>query len=110
MTWSVNGRGHRVLRALADGPLPPEELIALVAPCGSYGRRKRAHFLLVSMVDAGLVRRSGLLRIHQITRQGREALDDLDAGFPVRLEEPSPRITFTGRVGEAAKNPSPVAG
>ena len=35
MTFSVNGRAHQVLRALADGPLPPEALIALVAPCGS---------------------------------------------------------------------------
>ena len=109
MTFSVNGRAHRVLRALADGPLPPEALIALVAPCGSYGRRKRAYFLLMSMAKAGLVRRLGLLDIHQITSDGRMALIDLDAGFPVRLEEPEPRITFTGRAGEAAKNPSPVA-
>ena len=110
MTFSVNGRCHRVLRALADGPLPPEEIIDLVAPCGSYGRRKRAHFLLVSMIEAGLVRRSGLLRIHQITSTGREALTDLNAGCPVRLEQPEPRITFTRRAGEVAKNPSPVAG
>lgn len=109
MTFSVNGRGHRILRALADGPLPPEALIELVAPCGSYGRRKRAHFLLVSMVDHRLVRRSGLLRTHHITREGREALADLDAGFPVRTEPPTPRITFRSRAGEAAKNPSPVA-
>ena len=109
MTWSVNGRGHRILRALADGPLPPEDLIDLVAPCGSYTKRKAAHFLLVSLVDHHLVRRSGLLRIHYLTREGREALADLDAGFPVEPEPPAPRITFRSRVGEAANNPSPVA-
>ena len=80
MTFSVNGRCHQVLRAL------------------------------VSMIEAGLVRRSGLLRIHQITSDGREALTDLDAGSPVHLEQPEPRITFTRRAGEVAKNPSPVAG
>lgn len=108
MTFSVDGRGHRVLRALADGPLPPEELIDLVAPCGTYSRRKRAHFLLVSMIEAGLVRRAGFLRSHQITRGGREALTDLNAGCPVHLEQPEPRITFTRRAGEVANNLSPV--
>jgi hypothetical protein len=98
MTFSVNGRGHRVLRALADGPLPPEELIELVAPCGSYGRRKRAHFLLVSMIQAGLVRPSGFLRGHHITSDGREALIDLDGGFCVETAAPTPRVTYCRRV------------
>ncbi len=107
MTFSVNGRCHQVLRALADGPLPPEELIDLVAPCGSYGRRKRAHFLLVSMIEAGLVRNRGAF--NAITEAGRDALADLDAGFSVGGVG-TPRVQFTGRAGEVAKNPSPVAG
>jgi len=107
MTFSPQGRGHQVLRALRHDGWSHDDLIRLIVRGPNWSHHRAAHVLILALIDAGLVRNRGAFNV--ITEAGRDALADLDAGFSVGAIG-TPRVQFTGRVGEAAKNPSPVAG
>ena len=106
MTFSPQGRGHQVLKALRHDGWSHDDLIRLIVRGPKWSHHRDAHFLILALIDAGLVRNRGAFNV--ITEAGRDALADLDAGFHVHSVA-EPRVTFAGRVGEAAKNPSPVA-
>ena len=106
MSFSPQGRGHQVLKALRHDGWSHDDLIRLIARGPNWSHHRDAHFRILALIDAGLVRNRGAFNV--ITEAGRDALADLDAGFSVGAVG-TPRVQFTGRAGEAAKNPSPVA-
>jgi hypothetical protein len=107
VTFSVNGRCHQVLQALRHDGWSHDDLIRLIVRGPNWSHHRAAHFLILALIDAGLVRNRGAF--NAITEAGRDALADLDAGFSVGGVG-TPRVQFTRRAGEVAKNPSPVAG
>ena len=106
MAFSPHGRGHQVLQTLQHDGWRHEELAPLIKTGPDWSHWREAHFLLLALKDAGLVRNVGDLTA--ITTAGRDALVDLDAGFEVHAQTAPKVQVFSRRAGEVANNPSPV--
>jgi len=100
MPYNVGGSAHTVLTDLHHhGVIRYSAAQRLIA-----GQRqtvtawKKAHFILVSMMDGGLIRWAAPdSHLIVMTREGREALADLDAGIDVPSVAPVGGVRFFGR-------------
>jgi len=101
MPYNVGGSAHTVLTDLHHhGAIRYSAAQRLIAgERQTVSAWKKAHFILVSMMDGGLIRWvSPDAHLIVMTREGRQALADLNAGIPAYSEEPTPRVTYCRRV------------
>ena len=77
MKLSLNGKSHRVMRLMQSGPVTADEMETELA-LSDRKKRRKLWFLLLSLREAGLIETDG--EAHRITRDGLQALRDLDAG------------------------------
>ncbi len=107
-TLSANGRGHAMLTALAQHPATLLSLHGVTKARTERSRRQVWGIVQLMLEERLVTDCRGTL---SITREGREALDDLNDGieYAVGSRVTSVRI-FTARDGEAVNSPSPVAG
>lgn len=96
--FKPNGRSHRVLSRLSEGPASFGELQD-VAKYRCNSDRSKAWHLLTALIRAGFVVNTG--RQYAITPSGMEALSDLREGFSVSSETARPSVRVFAR-GEAA--------
>lgn len=83
-TYSVNGKGHKMLARLEEGPTTRGELQRVAVPEGNRAKRTRLHRLLDAMkADGFAVRIDGEW---VMTDQGADALQCLRAGYPVQIQ------------------------
>lgn len=92
-TYSVGGKGHRMLARLEEGPATARELKDVAVPDGGK-RWRRAHRLLDALREDQLAwSRYGLFHL---TDSGRDALACLRLGHPVTLGA-QPTVRFFTR-------------
>ncbi len=100
MAYSPHGSAHAVLKDLSlHGVSRYSAAQRMIAgPRQTATAFKKAHFVLVTMMDAGLIRWvSPDAHLIVMTREGREALADLDAGIDVPSVAPVGGVRFFGR-------------
>jgi len=100
MPYNPNGSAHTVLTDLSrHGVIRYSVAQRMVAgERQTVGAWKKAHFLLVTMMDGGLIRWAAPdSHLIVMTREGREALADLDAGIDVPSVAPVGGVRFFGR-------------
>lgn len=91
MAYDPNGKTHRVLNELSRHGVARYAAVQrmIAGERRTVGAWKKAHFLLVTMMDAGLIRwASEDSHLIVMTRDGREAMADLDAGIEVPSAAP----------------------
>lgn len=88
-TLDPNGKSHRVLRLLSQRPYSLAELKLAIAPAMPSGTRK-AWYVVRALSDGGLIERTP--RGHELTADGWEALQTLDAGEAVYIGHAAPTV------------------
>lgn len=79
VSFTPGRRAHHMLARLAEGPAQVSELRHAAMPDRPAAKRRKAHFVLVALLDAGLVLRDGA-GAYLITPMGTEALATLRDG------------------------------
>ena len=92
VTLTHNGKGHRVLRYLMDGPATRPELVEVAGVSGH--KRRKFSWLMASLIGHGVVSHQPGFG-YEITPDGEDVLTALDRGmdYTVGLEAtPTVRI------------------
>ena len=93
--FKPNGRAHRMLRLLADnGAMDQDTLRGLVLKANTDPEWRVSWYVLNTLKGACFVRRSAEHGGLYITKEGRDALRDLDAGVGVPSEAAEGRVTY----------------
>lgn len=77
MKLSHNGRSHRILRLMLDGPITGDEMEPTIGAT-SRSHRRKLWFLLASLRETGMIEWDQ--RHYRITRNGLAALAVLESG------------------------------
>lgn len=88
-TFGVQGRGHRILSALRDGPKYRSEIV-FDRECG---------YVLHALMRVGMIKPGAGRYI--ITQDGEDALRDLDAGQEVTAYEGGGNVRVFAQAGAA---------
>lgn len=99
-TYSAGGMAQRLLEMLTDGPVA---FWQFRDTCETAGTRRKAWYIVSAMRADGLIRRAGS-ETYDLTKSGREALQDMRAGQDVVIGEApvSVRIFANPQIESAA--------
>lgn len=90
-TYSVGGKGHRILARLEDGEATGGELIDIAAGIGGDHRKRRKSWnILKTLRDDGLAWVDG--GFYRITQDGADALTCLRSGRDAVIETAVPTV------------------
>lgn len=92
--FSPEGRGHRILRLLAQAPHTRAAIVA--------GPDKKAPYVLGALQRFCLIDYSG--GVYKINSFGELALSSLDAGNPVQIRDVQPGARVFGQQGAGGAN------
>lgn len=88
--FDPQGRGHQALRFLTEGPASMPVLKDHIAKHKTSLGRKQSWHIIEAMLTDGLIEKGNDML--WITRVGRGALEDLDAGIVFWASAPSVRV------------------
>ncbi len=94
MAYSQGGRGHRMLRILAERPATILELATEIGMFVPMRRRQVWNIGQTMLADGLIVDRRGVLHIQP---QGRDGLKVLDGGEDLVIWQAAPTVRIFGR-------------
>lgn len=89
--YDPEGKAHKTLRQLTDGPKTQGELRASTMIEMTANRRRKHYYITMALVTSGFIRQSQ--GIYALTEDGRDALADLNDGRPVFVGV-EPRVQY----------------